>query len=208
MKKRSLCAVAMAVAALATGAPTATASSGGLTTACGQQVFEQPFLPWLDPAYYVLARDGGLEEGALGWRVTGGASVVDGNEPYHVHGAADSHALSLPSGSSATTPPICVGVDAPVARLFVVNSGSLLSTLQVDLIYRNAVGVTTSSPLTELTGSSTWKPTVQIALLANVTSLQVAADGTTNIALRFRPQGATSSGWRLDDVYVDPFKGN
>ena len=208
MRKRSLCAAALAVAALAGGVPTATAASGGLTTACGQQVFGQPFLRWLDPAYYVLAPDGGLEQGALGWRLSGGASVVAGNEPYYVRDAADTRALSLPSGSSATTPPICVGVDAPAARLFVTNSGSQLSTLQVDLIYRNALGVTTSAPLVEVTGTSIWEPTIQIALLANVTSLQVAANGTTNIALRFRRQGSTSSSWKLDDLYVDPFKGN
>jgi hypothetical protein len=188
------------------GSAAGTASAGATTTACGNQLFEQPFLRWLDPVNYVLAPDGGLEAGASGWKLTGGAKLLSGNEPFRVHGAADARSLSLPSGSSATTPPMCVGVDALVARLFAANSGSVLSTLKVEVIHRNLLGLTIATPVAVLVGTPTWQPTLPLPVLANVASLNVALNQTTQVSLRFTPLGG-SSGWKIDDVYIDPFKG-
>jgi hypothetical protein len=196
----------VATTAAVGGSVAGTASAGTMTTACGNQLFEQPFLRWLDPVNYVLAPDGGLEAGASGWKLSGGAKVVSENEPFRVRGAADARSLSLPSGSSATTPPMCIGVDAVVARLFAANSGSLLSTVKVEVIHRNLLGLTVATPVALLAGTPAWQPTLPLAVLANVASLNVALNGTTQISLRFTPLGS-SSGWKIDDVYVDPFKG-
>jgi hypothetical protein len=195
----------VAIAAVG-GSVVGTASAGATTTACGNQLFEQPFLRWLDPVNYVLAPDGGLEAGASGWKLSGGAKILNANEPFRVHGAADARSLSLPSGSSATTPPMCVGVDAVVARLFAANSGSVLSTLKVEVIHRNLLGLTIATPVAVLVGTPTWQPTLPLLVLANVASLNVALNQTTQVSLRFTPLGG-SSGWKIDDVYVDPFKG-
>jgi hypothetical protein len=185
---------------------TETASAGVWTTDCGPQLFEQPFLPWLDPFQYVLAPDGGFEGGAAGWTLTGRARVVSGNEPFRVRSATDAHSLSLPMGSSATSPPMCIGVDAPTARLFASNSGSLLSTLRVDVVSRNALGLETTLPVTVLLGTRAWQPTLPFPVLANLTSLGLLENGTAQVSFRFTPMGVLG-GWRIDDVYVDPFKG-
>ena len=93
------------------GALPAAASADGLNlglNGCPAQTIEHPFARWLDNSNYVLA-PGGTFEGAMdGWKLTGGAKVVAGSEPFAAHGAGEKNALSLPSGSSATTPPICV----------------------------------------------------------------------------------------------------
>ena len=198
---------AVVVAAIACGVGAKHAPGGTMTRACGHPLYERPFLPWLDPAYYVLAPDGGLEGGGALWTLSGGAAVVSGNETHYVRGAADTRSLSLPSGSSAKTHPMCVGVDAPVARAFVSNTGSVLSTLQVDVVYRNVLGLTVTAPVATLTGTSTWRPTPPLAFLANVASLNLATNGTTDVSFRFTPRGS-SSGWRVDDLYVDPYKGS
>lgn len=200
------CVAVLAMAAIGGGALAGTAPAA-TTTACGPLLFEQPFLPWLDPLFYVLAPDGALEGGASGWKLSAGAKVVSGSERYGVHSAADARALSLPSGSSATTPAMCVGVDAPTARLFVVNSGSVLSTLKVEVVHRNLLGLTVATPVGVLTGTSSWQPTLPLPLLANVLSLNVLANQTTQVSFRFTPLGS-SSGWKIDDLYVDPFKGS
>ena len=57
-----------------------------------------------------------------------------------------------------------------------------------------------------LAAGSTWQPTLPVALLANLTAPPLVTDGTTSVAFRFTPQGSWSD-WRIDDVYVDPFKG-
>jgi hypothetical protein len=207
MKRRIRLVVAALMLALVGGAgSTETASAGVWTTDCGPQLFEQPFLPWLDPFHYVLAPDGGFEGGAAGWTLTGGAQVVAGNEPYHVRSAADERSLSLPMGSSATSPPMCLGVDGPTARLFVSNSGSLLSTLRVEVVSRNALGLKTSVPVAVLFGTRTWQPTLPFPVLANLTSLALVTNETTHVSFRFTPVGVLG-GWKIDDVYVDPFKG-
>ena len=203
-----LCVCATLLALVAAGGGTlASAAPAATTTGCGPLLFEQPFLPWLDPMHYVLAPDGAFEQGAKGWRLSSGAKVVSGNEPFHVRGAADARSLSLPSGSSATSPAMCIGVDAPTLRLFAVNAGSVLSTLKVEVTHRNLLGLTVTTPVGIVAGGSSWQPTLPLPLLANVLSLNVLANQTTQVSFRFTPLGSSGS-WRIDDVYVDPFKGS
>src|SRR3954464_13414480 len=116
---RPLLAAVGALAAPALAAPPAHA-------ACAQQPLDRTFLPWLDPAYYQAAPDSGFEAGDR-WSLTGGAAVVDRNQPYLPGGKS----LDLPEGSSATTAPICVTVAHPTIRFFARNMGSAASPLTV-----------------------------------------------------------------------------
>jgi hypothetical protein len=138
--------------------------------------------------------------------VAGGPRVVAGNEGFHVHARSDTHALSLPTGSSAKTRTMCVSLLDPTVRLFVANSGSPLSTLRVDVLYTDFLGVTRTVPVGIALGTPAWQPTLPILFLANLTSPPLITDGTTSVAFRFTAQGGFG-GWRIDDVYVDPYKG-
>jgi hypothetical protein len=175
-----------------------TNSASAAVGACDGQTFEQPFLRWLDPASYVLVGNGSLESTG-GWTLSGGARLVSGNEPWKVHAPTDSHSLSLPSGSSATTPALCVTLLHPDLRFFLVNSGSVLATLKVEAI-TNVLGVRLTTPIGLLVAGASWQPTIPLPFLQN---LLTAAQGT--VQFRFTPVGS-GSGWRIDDVYVDPFK--
>ena len=53
-------------------------------------------------------------------------------------------------------------------------------------------------------GTDAWRPTPAFLLLANLTALPIVNDSTASIRLRFTPHGGD---WRIDDVYVDPWKG-
>jgi hypothetical protein len=147
---------------------------------------------------YVLVPNGALESGS-GWSLSGGAKVVSGNESWHVNRAVDSRSLSLPSGSSATSPSLCITLLHPDLRFFAVNSGSFTTTLKVEAITQ-VLGVKVATPIGLLLAGGSWRPTLPLAFLYNLT----APTGGT-IAFRFTPIGA-NSGWRIDDVYVDPFK--
>jgi hypothetical protein len=195
----------VAICALALAGPATSATLGSVLNPCGQTL-TQPFLPWLDPAYYAFAPNGGFEAGLGGWSSSGSARVVAGNESYAVHGAGDSYSLALPAGSSATSPSICIGTLSPTARLFVRNTGSLLSTLRVDVLYTTPLGIPSWAPVGLVTGSASWKPTLPLPLLANVTGLPLLTSGSSQIKLRFTTQGLGGS-WQLDDLYVDPYKG-
>ena len=197
--------VAVAALAIALAAP-ASAAAEGVVAACTRSTYEQPFTPWLDFANYVLAPNGGLESGAAGWSLDGGATVVAGNESFYVRDAHDTRSLSLPAGSTATTSSMCVDAASPDLRLFVRNSGSLLSTLKVDVLYTDALEQSRALTVAVLVAGSTWQPTLPIPVLANLTAPPLVTDGTTSVAFRFTPQGSWGN-WKIDDVYVDPFKG-
>ncbi len=192
--------VTAALAALAIIAPTAGAS---LLDGCPDAGASQPFQPWDDQSLYVLAPDGGLEQGGGDWSLDGGAAVVDGNESFQVGGAGDSRALSLPDGSRATTARACIGLDSPTIRFFARNAGDPDASLRVSVVVDTLLGPLTL-PIGSVDGAGSWHPTPAYLLIANLTALPIVTDGTASIRLRFTPQGGD---WRIDDVYVDPWKG-
>ena len=206
---RRLLAVATMLVALAAASATPASAGGsdGSLLGCGHEA-THPFLRWLDPLPYTLLPGGDFESGAAGWKLSGGARVVDGNEPFDVGGTGGSHSLLLPAGSSATSPPMCMGLVLPVVRYF-STGGNLLSFMRVEAVYKDPSGRQRSIDLLPpgLPGKS-WAPSLpalQLMGLLNVLTL----DGlTSEIALRFTPRGTLfgSGTWRVDDIYVDPWK--
>ena len=197
---------ALLVAAAAAAAISAPAASAGVlvqsATGCDNPALEQPFLRWIDPASYVLAPDGGVENGADGWSLSG-ASVVSGNEGYYVRDASDSKSLSLPSGSSATSPAQCVGLGHPTLRFFAKRtSGNPFGSVKVEVLFEDAGGNAHSLTIGNTGAGSSFAPTVQMAIVANL--LPLLPNEQTAVAFRFTPQGGAN--FQIDDVYVDPWK--
>jgi hypothetical protein len=200
---RRFAVLSIAVFALAAGV----SQPAHASTGCPDEPLAREFLPWLDLAYYKLAPNGGLESGSAAWSLRNGAKVVSGNESFYLRAAGDQYSLSLPSGSSATTSPTCVTTLDGTVRLFVRNSGSLLSTLKVEVLYTDAFGTPRAAPIALLLGGARWQPTLPTPFLANLLHPPLLTDGKVDVAFRFTPQGSLS-GWGIDDVYVDPFRGN
>jgi hypothetical protein len=190
-------------AALFSAAP-AHASGGLLASAsnCSTETLSQTFLPWGDPAQYTLAPGGDFAAGAPSWSLSGGASVVAGGDGYSLNGAApSSNSLSLPDGSSATSPAMCVGIQNPDIRYFAINTGNPSDALQVSVSYETASGDVLTTPIGEITAGGTWQPTVQDPILVNL--LALLPGNETPVAFTFTPQGSGGD-WQIDDVYVDP----
>jgi hypothetical protein len=192
-------------AALALAAAPASASAEGISlglNGCPAQTIEHPFARWLDAGNYALA-PGGTFEGSLdGWALKGGAKVVSGSETFAAHGAGEKLALSLPGGSSATSPPICVAVLDPTMRYFAANDGGLLSLLRVDVIYHAPGGGTLTLPLGVNVGTKNWAPSLPVVVGADL--LGLLTGGQATVQFRFSPLGLGAK-WRIDDVYVDPY---
>jgi hypothetical protein len=188
---------------LALGAAPAALAGPLVATAtdCPSEVLAQPFLPWADPASYVLAPDGGFEAGAPGWSLTGAAITAD-NEPFYVHGSGDRAALELQPGGSATSAPMCVGIEHPTLRFFARNDGPAASTLRVDVLYEDETGTTQSLTIGRVLGGAEWSPTLVMPVVANL--LALVPGERTAVAFRFTTEG-TDAAWQIDDVYVDPY---
>lgn len=197
--KRSLLTLTVVVVA-AVAAP---AAQAGILVAdasgCGTQVFSKVFLPWADPADYTLQPGGDFEPGSPAWDVTPGAAGAAVNEPWGVTSEIDGHSLSLTSGSSATSPSICVGIEHPDVRFFATASSSV-ATLKVEALFLDASGGTQAIQIGTVTGNTGWAPTVQMPIIANLLALLPGSHTPVEFRLT-----ATSGSWKVDDFYVDPY---
>lgn len=194
-------ALPVAVLAIAALAPS-TASAGPLVASapdCSAQALSQPFLPFADVASYTPAPGGAFETGASKW-TAGGASRADGNEPFFVTAANDHSGLTIPSGASATSPTICVGLGHPDIRFFAAGS-STLAQLNVEVLFEDATGSVQTLQIGAVTGSTDWGLSAPMPIVANL--LPLLPNDMTPVAFRF---SATGGSFRIDDVYVDPWR--
>jgi hypothetical protein len=169
---------------------------------CQQPPLERPFLPWADPAHYVLTPDGSFSRQAKGWDLSD-AAVIAQNEPWNVRDEARAASLRVSAGGSATSPVMCVGMEHPTLRLFARNTGSMLAPLDIDVLYEDAEGHARSLRMASLVGHSGWAPTLPLPIVVNL--LPLLPGEQTPVAFRFTSRGSGSA-WLIDDVYVDPYR--
>ena len=153
-----------------------------------------------DENAYFLAPGGNFEGGAPGWTLAGGAALQAGNNTAGGDPTSNTTSLSLPTGSSATSPLVCVGANAPSMRFFVRNTGAASSRLGVTVLFTRPNGKAGSLLLASIAGTGTWAASSTVYYLANLLAL-VSPTGTTNVAFRFAPLDSTGH-WSVDDVYV------
>jgi hypothetical protein len=195
-----LTATLAAFSATATTAP----ANAALGLACPSPT-SQVFAPWNDYAQYAFAPNGGFESGSNGWSLAGGAKVVAGNSSFFTHGKGERYSLSLPAGSSATSPRMCISLFSSKMRFFAANAGSPSSKLKVQVIYGGGVSgllslVTKTLGLSDfgyVTAGSAWQPSPPIGMVSGTLPLL-----TQSVQFRFVPDAGGA--WLVDDVYLDP----
>jgi hypothetical protein len=190
-------------AALLATALLALAAFAGSAQACSYSGAEPVFSPWGDQHNYVLAPDGGFEAGGSGWQLNRGATVVEGNESYYLNDAGDSKSLSLPAGSSAVSPPVCMALDTPSFRLVARNSGNPASQLRVEAVYK-LLGLIRTKTAGTLRASSTWAPTQSVSTVLTLSTI-VGTLIPSAVEIRLTPLDSSGQ-WQVDDLYVDPFR--
>ena len=166
------------------------------TDACDSAPLSHPFARWGDTNPYKAVPGGTFEGAMIGWKLTGGARVVTGNESFAVAGG--SHSLYLPAGATATTPLTCVDAAYPTARFF-AHSDSLASTVVVQLLYQDPVVGLVPLPAGTAALSWSWSPTLPMLTLSAVPGL--LNGGTSQVALRFTALLGPS---HIDDIFIDP----
>jgi len=196
------------IATIASAAFASTANAALLTESaesCDDGPITQPFQGFGDGANYKLLSGGSFESGTPAWQLSGGAKIVTGNETYKVGGSTHSRSLSLPNGSAAVSPFTCVGLGEPTLRLFAKRNSALLglvSTLNVQIQVKTSLGLSLWLPvLPGDLGGSSWHPTAQMPLIANI--LPLSHSDKTPVRFRFTP---LLGSWQIDDVYVDPVR--
>jgi hypothetical protein len=200
--RRTAACLALAASLVALCAPAANADLignliGNNCPTSGAQVFS----PWGDSRSYYLAPNGGLESGANGWTLSGGATVASGNQPFFKSG---SHSLSLPSGSRALSPATCIGPYALSLRMFGSDAGGRDGGVHVRVLWYGLLNklLGTTDYATFKPGSG-WSPTASVNSSGGF-NLLLPLLGSTSARIELTPVG-TGSSWKVDDVYVDPW---
>src|SRR3954463_14678141 len=131
------------------------------TGACAERAFSKVFASYRDNALYTLAPDGDFEAGAADWTLADGAAVADESSSIQLGAALGAQALSLPAGSSATTPEICVAHGFPTFRFAARSAGDARGVLQVQVLY----GAGRKSKKTgRIKAAAAWKVTRKLSL--------------------------------------------
>ena len=191
---RRTCIVAVGAAlALAFGASNAFAS-------CSYSTEGKTFSQWNDPSYYVPAPNGGLEGGSNGWTLSG-SSVVSNNESFFLGGSGDSHSVSIPTGSSATSPVFCVEQGFPTFRFTVRNTGIRGATLKVEAVYTDSTHTNTTVTVGYLTAGYWWTPSQKMALALGTAS----SGGISDAQVKLRFTSVSGGNYQVDDLYIDPW---
>jgi hypothetical protein len=164
-----------------------------------------------DSSDYFLADNGGFESGSAGWQLTN-ASVVAGNESYFLAGRGDTRSLSIAPGGRAVSSPICVDTTRTGYRFFAQQAKSPAApNLKVSLRWVGPDGVTHYVRVDTLAGAnhSSWTPSRFWApqLAAQLFKrLGLTAQDTATVRLVFEVDNGTGPAWRIDDLYIDPFR--
>lgn len=188
--------------AVMTGATVVLALSAAGAQACTYTGAAQVFSPWGDQHSYVLAPDGGFENGGQGWALSGGAAAMIGNESFNLNGVGDSRSLSLPAGSTAVSPSICMSLDTPIIRLVARNRGNPSSGLRVEASY-SLLGLVRTKAVSTVYAGSEWAPSQQLSTVLSLATV-VGTLVPSAIQVHLTPLGQGGS-WQVDDLYVDPF---
>jgi hypothetical protein len=199
-RSRGLVLLGAAASALTLSLVSSSAADAALisTSACDGSALSQPFAQFNDHSSYKLVPGGNFEGALTGWSLSPNAGVVAGGEPFNATGTASSRSLRLSAGASAQSPWTCVNAAYPTFRFFAHND-NLLSTVLVQVVYRNLLGLQVSVPVGAVALSTSWHPT--LPMLTTSALPAAVANGTTQIALRFTALTGSSE---IDDVFVDP----
>jgi hypothetical protein len=168
------------------------------TDACDNATLSQPFSQWNDTNEYKLIPGGSFENGASGWTLSHGASIVHGSEPFGATGSVGASSVYLPAGASVTSPFTCVDAAYPTFRFFARNNG-LLSTVLVSVVYKLPLLGEVAVPVGPVALSTAWNPSLPMLTASVLTG--ILHGGTAPMAVRFT---AVTGSSQIDDVFVDP----
>jgi len=188
------CAAGASLALL--GLNAAPALAGSPTEACPGQSFSQPFAALGDNNSYTLVPGSEFNNPPEGWELRGGAQVVSTTVPNGSGGAA----LDLPSGSSAVSPPVCVTLRYPSARVYVRTLEGKSATA-VAVSYFETKSETKPRPVGEVKATQgAWEASEPFSVLP-----QLGGKGDETREVRFVFTAGGSSNTLIYDLYVDPW---
>ena len=187
------------------------AAPAAAQAACDPVPTTKAFQPFGDSSDYFLADNGGFESGGAGWELTK-ASVVSGNESYFLNGKGDTRSLAIAPGGQAVSSAFCVDTTRTGFRYFAQQAASLRAPdLLVSIRWVGPDGLTRLIRVDRLAGANyrSWAPSRFFApqLAAQLFQrLGLTEQDTASVRLIFQVENEAGAAWRIDDLYIDPFR--
>ncbi len=116
---------------------------------CSTQAFSRPFTALGDSNNYTLVPGSEFASSSEGWELENGASVIQTTRPDGSRGGA----LDLPAGSFAVSPPVCVNLLYPTARIWERSTEGAAVTVEV--AYAESKSAIKPKTVGHLAGTST-----------------------------------------------------
>ncbi len=177
-----------AARALAAGVPAKTA-------VCEGQIFAQPFGAFKDSNYYTFVPGSDFKGPSQGWELSKGAQIIQTTGPA-------GGALDLPSGAVAVSPPVCVTLLYPTARVWVRNvKGGEDVSVGVGVAYANTKTATNPKNVGQVHGQqNSWTLSEPFNVQPQIAG---SVEETREVRFVFVAGGRTSD-FQLSGLYVDP----
>ena len=175
------------------------ASAQAASTTCPTTTTSTPFSPWGDTSSYWLVPGGSFETSPTTWALSGAAGLIAGGDPFAsaMTGKLGAWSLSIPTGSSAQSPFMCVEATERTYR-FMAHSQGAEATIRPDLVYETSAGDVTVVGK-KVTLKSSWEPSPTMHTGA---MLVTAIHGeSVHLALRFTALAGSAV---INNVYIDP----
>jgi hypothetical protein len=157
----------------------------------------QPFSRWEDANYYSLVPGGSFESAEPAWKLSGGATIAAGSEPYAATGTLGKSSLRLPVGATAQSPFMCVEPNDRTFRFFLRAEGPT-AALATHLVYESTEGLL-PIPVRVLAVGGAWE--VSPILHTGAARKTAISGGIAYLSIGFASVYGTV---RVDDVYLDP----
>jgi len=175
-----------------------TAPATNVAATCEGQTFSQPFEEFGDGNFYTLAGGSQFNGPEEGWTLSGGAQLVTSGRPDGSSGGV----LSLPKGSQAVSPPVCVTLQYPSARVWLQHISESKASLKTQVVYSSSSGTAVARTVAKLEAGNTWSPSETFEVRPE---LGGASEGPRPVRFVFTSKGGTrESSFEFYELYIDP----
>ena len=175
---------------------TVVAAAKSVAASCEGQSFSQPFATLGDDNYYTLVPGSQFNSPEEGWVLAGGARIVSSTRPEGSTGGT----LQLPNGAAAVSPPVCVTLQYPWARVW-LHKGEASGSLQAGVVYTTTKGTAVIETVAKLQAGSTWSPSEPFEVRPE---LGGEVEGGRPVRFVFISHSEHESSFQLYGLYVDP----
>jgi hypothetical protein len=197
LKLRAGRGAALAALALTALAVPSAALAGPAPAGCTIPATTQAFAQFGDTSNYYLADGGAFEGSKTSWRLSGGAGLVAGSEPFALVSTTHSSALRVPSGATAQSGRFCVSSEIPHLRFVARSAGGGDLTVRIDTYATGGALIGSRTQTVAAAAHTAWAPTAFIDL-----DTSAMAPGEKALA---QMTVISHGDWRVDSVFIDPY---